>query len=279
MHLDSGGVFYVKKGKKGDQNTIFDSITRGGHAGLFQTGALIYTVDVNEEKTNSGQLTEQQRAQHDSRRIREAFTLAASFTAVLWVIKIIESISGTNLAHYGVHPGRSDGLTGIVLSPLIHGSYSHLLANTAPLLILGTVLLYGYPRSARIVIPAVYLGTGLCVWLFAREVYHIGASGLTFGFMFFVFTAGALRWDRRAIALSMMVFLLYGGMIWGILPNRPEISYESHFFGAMIGLLLAVLLRNLDPQLPEKKYSWEEEDNIDSDETETEKDLWNDDKQ
>ena len=203
--------------------------------------------------------------QRDSRRIKRAFFTAASFTAPLWLFKIIESITGMNLAQYGVHPGRADGLTGILFSPLIHGSYSHLIANTAPLLILGTALLYGYPRSARIVIPMVYLGTGLCVWLFAREVYHIGASGLTFGFMFFVFTVGALRWDRRAIALSMVVFLLYGGMIWGILPTRPGISFESHFFGAMIGLLLALLLRNLDPQLPEKKYSWEEEDDIDPD--------------
>ena len=206
-----------------------------------------------------------QQAQHDSRRIRQAFILTASFTALLWVIKIIESIPGMNLAQYGVLPGRADGLAGILFSPLIHGSYAHLIANTAPLLILGTALLYGYPKSARIVIPAVYLGTGLCVWLFAREVYHIGASGLSFGFMFFVFSVGALRWDRRAIALSMVVFLLYGGMIWGILPNKPGISFESHFFGAIIGLLLAVLLRNLDAQLPEKKYSWEEEENIDSD--------------
>jgi membrane associated rhomboid family serine protease len=220
---------------------------------------------VNQEKTNSRQLAEQKQAQHDSHRIRQAFIIAASFTALLWIIKTIESAFGLNLAQYGVHPGRADGLAGILFSPLIHGSYAHLIANTAPLLILGTALVYGYPKSARIVIPVVYLGTGLCVWLFAREVYHIGASGLSFGFMFFVFTVGALRWNRLAIALSMVVFLLYGGMIWGILPNRPGISFESHFFGAMIGLLLAVLLRNLDPQLPEKKYSWEDEENIDLD--------------
>ena len=203
--------------------------------------------------------------QRDSRCIKHAFFIAASFTALLWLIKISESVFGLDLVAFGVHPGRTDGLTGIVFAPLVHGSFSHLLANTAPLLILGTALLYGYPKSARIVIPAVYLGTGLGVWLFARDVYHIGASGLSFGFMFFVFTVGALRWDRRAIALSLVVFLLYGGMIWGILPTRQGISFESHFIGAMIGLLLAVLLRNLDPYTPEKKYSWEEEENIDSD--------------
>ena len=198
--------------------------------------------------------------QADRKRLKQSFFIAAGFTALLWVIKLIEVISGTSLVQYGVYPGSLQGLRGVLFAPLIHSSISHLFANTAPLLILGTALLYGYPRSARIVIPVLYLLTGLCVWLFARQVWHIGASGLTFGFMFFVFTIGALRWDRRAIALSMVVFLLYGGMIWGVFPGRPGISFESHLSGAVIGLVLALLLRDTDPRPPEKKYSWEDED-------------------
>ena len=175
----------------------------------------------------------------DSRHIKRSFTIIASFTAVLWIIKIIESMLGIDLVRFGVYPGQLSGLAGILWAPLIHGSYAHLFANTAPILILGTVLMYGYPKSAKIVIPAVYFGTGLFVWLFARQAFHVGASGLTFGFMFFVFAVGALRWDRRAIALSMVVFFLYGGMIWGIFPNKPDISFESHLSGAIIGLSLA----------------------------------------
>jgi membrane associated rhomboid family serine protease len=196
--------------------------------------------------------------QADRRRLKRSFIIAASFTAMLWLIKIIEEITGISLVEYGIYPARPQGLTGIVLAPLIHSSFSHLFANTAPLVILGTAVLYGYPRSARIVIPVVYLASGICVWLFGRPAWHIGASGLTFGFMFFVFSIGALRWDRKAIALSMTVFLLYGGMIMGIFPDRPNISFESHLFGALTGLVLAVLLRNADPRPPEKKYSWEE---------------------
>ena len=197
---------------------------------------------------------------NDRKLLKQSFIIAAGFTALLWVIKLIEVISGARLVQYGVYPGSLLGLQGVLFAPLIHSSISHLFASTAPLLILGTALLYGYPRSARIVIPVVYLLTGLCVWLFARQVWHIGASGLTFGFMFFIFTIGALRWDRRAIALSMIVFLLYGGMIWGVFPGRPGISFESHLSGAVIGLVLAVLLRDTDPRPPEKKYSWEDED-------------------
>ena len=199
----------------------------------------------------------------DSRHLKRSFTAVASFTAVLWLIKMVEMMVGANFASYGVYPGQPGGLTGIIWSPLIHTSFSHLLANTAPLLLLGTALLYGYPRSAKIVIPAVYFGSGLGVWLFARDAFHVGASGLTFGFMFFVFTVGVLRWDKRATALSLVVFFLYGGMIWGIFPSQPDISFESHFFGAMIGIALAVLLRNYDPFPPEKQYSWEQDEATD----------------
>lgn len=199
----------------------------------------------------------------DSRHLKRTFTLVASFTAALWIIKIVEMAIGANFIKYGVYPGQLSGLTGILWAPLIHGSFSHLFANTAPLLILGTALLYGYPKSARVVIPIVYFGAGLSVWFFARHAYHVGASGLTFGFMFFVFTIGALRWDRRAIALSMIVFFLYGGMVAGIFPNEPDISFESHFFGATIGFTLAVFLRNYDTRTPRKRYSWEEEEDID----------------
>ena len=208
--------------------------------------------------------------QKDSLHLKRSFTTVAVFTIVLWLIKIVEVLIGTRLYKYGIHPGQLSGLTGVFWAPLIHSSFSHLFANTAPLLILGTALLYGYPKSAKIVVPAIYFGTGLGVWLFARQFYHIGASGLTFGFMFFVFTIGTIRWDRRAIALSMVVFFLYGGMIWGIFPNEPGISFESHFFGAMFGIILAILLRNYDPQLPEKKYDWEEGEDEEDEEDNTE---------
>jgi len=77
--------------------------------------------------------------------------------------------------------------------------------------------------------------------------------------MFFLFVVGALRWDKRAIALSMIVFFLYGSMIWGIFPLEPGISFESHFFGAIIGVVLAIVLKNRDPAPLEKTYSWEDE--------------------
>ena len=197
--------------------------------------------------------------QNDNTRLRRSFILALLFALTLWVIKLAEIILGLDFVHYGVFPLRVSGLRGILTAPLIHASLSHLFSNTAPLVILGTALFYGYPRSAKIVVPVLYLGSGLGVWLFARHAYHIGASGLTFGVMFFIFTIGVLRWDTRAIILAMVVFFLYGSMIWGIFPGKPGISYESHFFGAAIGIILAILLKHHDPAPATKKYSWEEE--------------------
>jgi membrane associated rhomboid family serine protease len=192
-----------------------------------------------------------------------ALLFASAFAAVLWLVRIVETVCGLDFARFGVIPGSLDGLYGIVFAPLIHGSWSHLASNTVPLIVLGTALLYAYPRASKLVLPILYFGTGFCVWLFARHVTHYGASGLTFGMMFFVFTIGAIRWDRQAIALSMLVFFLYGGMIWGIFPNDPNISFETHFFGASFGVSLAFICRNWDPSAPKKRYSWEEDEESD----------------
>ncbi|MCP4334376.1 MAG: rhomboid family intramembrane serine protease [Gammaproteobacteria bacterium] len=193
----------------------------------------------------------------DTRRLRIAFTAALSFALLLWVLKLVEHLGGLDFTQFGIYPRRADGLAGVLLTPFIHGSLSHLFANTAPIIVMGTMLLYGYPRAAKVLLPAVYLGGGVAVWLFAREAYHIGASGLAFGMLFFVFTIGVFRWERRTIALSLVIFFLYGSMVSGVLPGAHDISFESHLSGALIGIVLAFLLRHRDPEPPPKQYSWE----------------------
>jgi membrane associated rhomboid family serine protease len=192
--------------------------------------------------------------------LRGSFLAALAFLGLLWLVKTVESLAGVSFVALGVYPNRFEGLLGLLFAPLVHGSWTHLLSNTAPILILGTTLLYGYPRAARIVFPAVYVGAGLAVWLFARPAFHIGASGLSFGALAFVFTIGVLRWDPKAIALALIVSFLYGATIWGVLPYDPNVSYETHFFGALIGFTLAFVLRRMDPPPPRRRYDWESED-------------------
>ncbi|MDH3760832.1 MAG: rhomboid family intramembrane serine protease [Gammaproteobacteria bacterium] len=204
-------------------------------------------------------------ATSDKRRLRTAFAVGLSFALLLWLVKLVEFVGDFDFSRFGIYPRLAEGLRGILLAPFIHGSFAHLFANTTPIIVIGTMLLYGYPRAARVLLPSIYLGGGLAVWLFAREANHIGASGIAFGMLFFVLTIGILRRERRAIALSLILFFLYGGMIWGVLPGSREISFESHLSGALIGMLLAFLLRRHDPEPARKQYSWEREDAEDDD--------------
>ena len=198
------------------------------------------------------------------RNLRKSAVITLLFIGLLWWIGLVDSVFHLDLFHLGVFPREISGLKGILFAPLIHGSWLHLLANTLPLFVLGTAMLYGYPNASKIALPVIYLLSGLGVWIFARSSFHIGASGLAHGMMFFVFIIGVLRWDRLSIVLSMIVFFLYGGMIWSIFPQRVEVSFESHFFGAVSGAVMAFLLRKRDLPLPEKKYEWEgEEDDED----------------
>jgi membrane associated rhomboid family serine protease len=198
---------------------------------------------------------------------KQAALIAAAFIILLWIIEILDRLLNLNLHQLGVYPREPLGLFGILYGPLIHGSWNHLLSNSFALLILGTALVYGYPRSALPVFLTIYFFSGILTWLFARQSYHFGASGLTHGMMFFIFTIGILRGDRLSVALAMIVFFVYGGMVWSIFPQEPGISYESHFFGAIIGVLAAFLFKSHDPSLPAKEYQWENEDPEDESET------------
>lgn len=157
----------------------------------------------------------------------------------------------------GILPRNFSGLVGIFTSPLIHGGFSHLISNTAPLIFMGLGIFYFYPKVAYKVFTIIYLGTGILVWIFAREVYHIGASGIIYGFVSFLFFSGIFRKDNRSIALALIVILFYGGLIWGVLPIEKGVSWESHLFGAIAGIIAAFIFRKVDPP---KKYDWEDEE-------------------
>ncbi|MBI3045221.1 MAG: rhomboid family intramembrane serine protease [Betaproteobacteria bacterium] len=198
-----------------------------------------------------------------SERARANFRLAGRIAlggvAMIWAIHLLNAGLDLELARFGVRPRELAGLPGILLAPLLHGGFAHLVANSAPLLVLGTGLLYLYPSSALKVLPAVYLGPGIAVWLFARaSSVHVGASGLVYGLFSYILVAGVIRRDRRAIAASLLVCFLYGTLVWGVLPIRPGVSWETHLAAALIGLTLAIALRHLDVP-PRKRYSWEDE--------------------
>ena len=197
----------------------------------------------------------------DSARARTNFRLAVQislgFVALSWLIPLLGW--GLDLQRFGIRPRDWTGLPGILVAPLLHADFNHLLANSLPLVVLGTATFHLYPRSAFRVLPAVYLGPGILVWLFARGGNHVGASGIIYGLVSFVFVAGLIRRDRRAMAGSMLVAFMYGAMAWGVLPIKLGVSWETHLAAALIGALLAIALRHWDNP-PPVRYSWERED-------------------
>ncbi len=195
------------------------------------------------------------------RRIQRAFSASIIFVAILWWIRLIEWLGGWNWDRLGVEPRTISGLIGIVCAPLLHVSWEHLLANTAPVLILGTALLYGYPRASRIVIPLIWLGSGAGVWFTGPPGFSLGASGLVMGFIVFLIVAGALRRDRTSIAITCATAFLYGTALVAIVPGTegPHISYITHAWGAGIGLACALVLFRLDPIPPRKHIRWQDE--------------------
>lgn len=171
----------------------------------------------------------------------------AAFVAGLWLLHGLVVVLGLDASALGIRPRAVSGLMGVVAAPLIHGSWLHLFSNTLPLIVLGSAMLYGFPRAARAALPLIWLGSGLLVWLLARDGVHVGASGVAFGMMFFVLSAGILRRDRASVALVLLVFFLHGSMVWGVLPQAPGVSWESHLFGAVLGMVCGIGLRHRDP--------------------------------
>ena len=170
------------------------------------------------------------------------------FVILLWMIWLYEQAFHTSLAEYGIFPRTEHGLIGIFAAPLLHADYRHLLANTLPLLILGVTLFYFYRSIAFRVFGWIYIMTGIWVWTAARSSYHIGASGILYGLISFLFFSGIIRRDTRLMAISLFVVFLYGSAIWGILPLKQEISFESHLLGAVAGLITAWHFRREGPQ-------------------------------
>jgi membrane associated rhomboid family serine protease len=160
---------------------------------------------------------------------------------LMWAVFYMEFFYGWPLSRFGIVPWTAIGLIGIFTAPLIHGGLNHLVSNTVPLLFLGTVLVFFYDKISRIVFFRAYFWTNILVWLFGRQnSSHIGASGVVYGLAFFLIFFGIFRRDFTSILISVVVIMLYGGVIYGVLPTDPRVSWESHFAGALVGIYTAI---------------------------------------
>lgn len=194
---------------------------------------------------------------NDKQKFIKSLFMPTLFGILILNIQLIQSLTNIDLTRFGIFPHRVSGIIGILLAPLIHSGFNHLISNIIPLILMGTSIYYFYPSSSNKVIIIIYFLTGLLVWLFARPAYHIGASGIVYGLASFLFFSGIIKRDVRSITVALLVVFLYGGLVWGVLPIDNKISYESHFYGAVVGFLCAFIFRKSDPY---KKYDWEDEE-------------------
>ena len=186
------------------------------------------------------------------------------FVLLLWIIHFFNTNFDLNLNELGILPRTANGLIGILFSPLIHSkeNINHILNNTAPFLILTWTLFYFYkPISWRIFVFS-WVVPGIFVWISARNAYHIGISGVLYSLLFFIFFSGVFRKDIRLLTVALFVVFLYGSMVWGIFPYDWRISFESHFFGAVTGIILAYFYRKEKASFKIEKTQWEIEEEL-----------------
>ena len=189
----------------------------------------------------------------------KAFKFALYFTALVWSVFLIDFLLPfVELKAYGIHPRHVSSLTGIISTVFLHGSLSHIISNSLPLILAITALFGNYPKTAKKVFVLSILVTGLLVWLFARSANHIGASGLLYCLLAYIFLSGFLRKDIQSVGISLVIAFFYGSLIFGIIPDKQQISWESHLFGLITGVLLALYFRKKDQPVFKKYENWEE---------------------
>ena len=186
--------------------------------------------------------------------------IPSGFLVVIWVVFYLNNRFNLNLNEFGILPRTVSGLQGIIFSPFLHGDLNHITNNSVPLFILTTTLIYFYRNISLKVLFFGILFSGVITWLIGRESYHIGASGLIYVLVSFIFFKGLLTKYYRLTALSFSVVLFYGGMAWYIFPNiDATISWEGHLGGFLSGLFFAFYYKTPDYK-KDIQYDWEKPD-------------------
>ena len=218
----------------------------------------MYSSDVKEERN----------------RLLRSFIVPVVFVAICWLVKGIEEIFRLDFSFLGIKPLQVDGIPGIFLFHFLHGSWSHLFANTLPIIVLGACLYYFYQPIATKIGLLLIFSTGLLTWCGARGGVHIGASALIYGLAFFLMLSGFLRRNRSLVIVSFLVIFLYGSLIWGIYPKYAidnHISWEGHLAGFIMGIALAIFYRKEGPQ---QEIDNDDDDSDDSESSDDSDNYW-----
>jgi membrane associated rhomboid family serine protease len=175
--------------------------------------------------------------------LRRAGGILGVMLAVLWLVFLINAMFfGGQLDRFGIEPRTLTGLRGIAFAPFLHVGIAHLSANSVGLLLLGGLVLLRNEVDFWVVALVGGIVGGFCTWLFGRPLMHIGASGIIFAYFGYLLCTGIFERHVGAILFSLIAVLSWGGLIYGVLPGQPGVSWESHLFGVVGGGCAAWLM-------------------------------------
>ena len=172
--------------------------------------------------------------------LKKRLVRIALAVASLWVLQLVDTLQiWGDLARFGIVPRTVDGLRGIPFAPFLHEGFGHLATNTLPLFALAALVSLRGMGSLATVTLLVTVASGFATWALARGgAPHLGASGLVFGYLGFLLTAGIVERSVRSLAIAALTVALYGSLLWGVLPTQPNVSWEGHLFGFGAGILV-----------------------------------------
>ena len=179
--------------------------------------------------------------------LKSAF-LPLVFLALCWLVFGLEAYWHESFSDLGVRPRSWVGLRGVLVMPFLHGDIEHLMNNSFAFLMLATMLFFFYKEIALTVFTWVFFMSGLWTWSLAVGGVHIGASAIIYGLFSFLALSGLIRRNKNLLALTFLVIFAHQGMVWGVLPTKPNISWEGHLAGFLAGVILAVYFRKQGPQ-------------------------------
>ncbi|EEI27101.1 rhomboid family intramembrane serine protease [Corynebacterium glucuronolyticum] len=185
--------------------------------------------------------------------IKVGLRIAVGFVIVIWAVFIATYLTGGFLSNFGIHPLDPSSLPFILTSPLLHANLSHIISNTMA----GAVFAFLVGCSGKRVFWEVTLICtvigGFGTWVFGGiGTNHIGASGVIYGWLAYLIVRGIFNKSLREILLGVVLAFTYSGLIWGVLPADPSVSWQGHLFGAIGGILCGIFLTSDDPIRPEK---------------------------
>lgn len=172
--------------------------------------------------------------------------VALAFTALLYLVELADRILPGNFEDGGIMPRSLSGLDGIIWAPLLHGPWSHLVSNTVPVLVFAFLAMASGIGRWVAVTATIWLLGGFGVWLVGASATHIGASGLAFGWLAYLLVRGIFNRSLGQLAVAGVLMVIWGGMLWGVLPGQAGVSWEGHLFGALAGVLAAWVIAKTD---------------------------------